>query len=202
LLTWVRDESAEMCEVYRKSCRFGLTPQLEIDPSLENARIFQASVKPPAPVSLPPTVQFAKTFHIGDSLSFTIRNNNQKDGYLVILDVDTKGNVNSIFPNADVKNHGYIQAGQTVTIPNPDPDDFLEFTAGEPIGKSAVIIVIAGDQTIAQQIQTVQFCKKKGIQVNSSRNTAQSVAEQAKQELSKMLSGRGSFISLEYEILP
>lgn len=200
LLTLVENESARECEERRGICKFGLTPQLEIDASLENLNVFQTNIKPSLPIFLPPTVQFAKTFPIGAPMSFNIHNNNhQKEGYIVIWDVDNQGNVNVIFPNEHTKYQGYIQAGQSVTI--PDSKDCL-FTASEPVGKNAAIVAIVHDQITAKQVQAMRFSedKTRGIQVISSKNRAKEVVEQVQQTLSKTLSEQGSFISLEYEI--
>jgi hypothetical protein len=211
ILEVVKQASVEACELYRSVCRLGLTPQLELSAAdLEEKAIFSVSTSPSPTVPLRDVLSLKILPHeklrIGELLKFQITNTSQQPGYLVIWDIDSKGQVNCIFPDKNSgENNGYLQAGQTLII--PDTSDDFEFKMGEPTGKGMAIIALIGDESVAKQMSTLStdsFTKEiremKGIE-RVSKSKAQEVAIQVKQKLVEVLKQGNVVFLKEYEVV-
>jgi len=218
ILDVVKQASTEACQQYQSVCRLGLTPQLEVSAdSLENKAIFSVS-KPASPeIPLRDVLSLkilpSETLRIGDKMSFNVTNTSQQAGYVVIWDVDGNGKVTCIFPDSNSgKNKGYLQAGQTLTIPNAD--DEFEFNMGEPTGKGMTVVVLAHSESVAKQLgalSTDSFTKGirghamespdfKGIE-RVSKSKATEVAVQVKRKLVEILKQENVILLKDYEII-
>jgi hypothetical protein len=81
---------------------------------------------------------------IGEKLRFKVTS--ERNGYLIVFDVDPTGKLTQLFPNKYSDKAGksnYVTAGRSVTI--PDPYYGFEMSAREPVGKGSVFAIVSED---------------------------------------------------------
>jgi len=81
---------------------------------------------------------------IGEKVRFRVTS--ERDGRLVLLDVNAKGEVTQLFPNFQSTRHergDRIARGRPVTV--PDAYYGFDFTAGEPRGEGTVLAIVLED---------------------------------------------------------
>ncbi|MCB1876540.1 MAG: trypsin-like serine protease [Chromatiales bacterium] len=149
-------ESQAYCERNTRDCGAGLTPYLEAPREIltrdvvsgkgaantadqaggllghENGADLRIEILPSARVRL------------GEKMKFRFRS--ARDGYLLVLDVNAKGEVTQLFPNRFADRQGRrnrVEAGRSVTI--PDAYYGFEMTAGEPTGSGVLIALVTED---------------------------------------------------------
>ncbi len=157
LLDYVAKESAAYCQRRGALCPLGLTPTLEIDDAYQGQPVFAFETHPittpalatellahdnllQAQVDLLPGTQF----RLGDTMK--IRVLSPRDGYLVVLDRNAKGEITQIFPNRYSDKAGKtnrIYANRPITI--PDAYYGFQFAAREPLGQGQLLAVISED---------------------------------------------------------
>jgi len=99
-----------------------------------------------APASLRLRMLPCTTCPLGSTMQIKVTT--QENGFLFLFDINSAGQLTRIFPNKYDKPkqrglsriHGYVKAGQTVTI--PDDNYGFDFTAREPIGKGLVVALL------------------------------------------------------------
>ena len=167
---YVTDESKSYCERYPGDCGVGLEPQLVAAQERMTAPAFGALaaadtandtatatlvkdllVRPARArrgeagaggagglrLSMSPTARLA----FGDEMTFTVESD--RDGALLLLDVDAAGQLVQIFPNefADAGRSGRIRAGDRLSLPGPD--DWFRFRAAPPLGRGLLVAVLS-----------------------------------------------------------
>ncbi len=159
LLDYVRSESHNYCERHKKKCGLGLTPALEIESDYWGKPALQFEIAAPTP----PTAELASqvlahdnqaearlellpdsTFKLREEMAFRITS--PRSGYLIVLDVNARGEMVQLFPNrfSDQSGQGNrIDANRPVTIPGKHYDFIFE--AVEPVGKGHLFAIISED---------------------------------------------------------
>lgn len=160
---YVTDESKSYCKRYRGDCHFGLEPQLvaaqermtapafgalaAADTANDTATLVKDLFVRPARarrgeagglrLSMSPAPRLA----FGDEMTFTVESD--RDGALLLLDVDAAGQLVQIFPNdfADAGRSGRIRAGDRLSLPGPD--DWFRFRAAPPLGRGLLVAVLS-----------------------------------------------------------
>lgn len=158
LLDYLQKESTAYCQRRPpQACGWGLTPTLEIDPVYYGQPVF-AFESTPIPVpdlaaellshdnSLQAQLEIlpGRQFRLGDTMK--IRVTSPRDGYLVVLDRNAKGQITQIFPNKYSDKAGKrnrIYANRPITI--PDAFYGFQFSASEPTGPGQLIAIISED---------------------------------------------------------
>ncbi len=99
---------------------------------------------------------------LGEKLVF--RATSQISGYLILIDINAKGEVLLIFPNKYTSddNVGKIAAGQTISVPGPGYG-FTAFQAVEPIGKSRLIALVVPEEFDLSRIGASRAVRTKGL---------------------------------------
>ena len=154
--------SRSYCERYPADCASGLTPQLFVD---DPRRLDEAAFR-----RLSLTAEFAKDLlvtprrsrqdtergaervrvglrpgpqvRIDEEISVVVESN--RDGYLVLLDVDAAGRLVQVFPNEHSitsRDGRRIRAGELVIL--PDRQDDFRFRATHPAGRGVLIAIVA-----------------------------------------------------------
>ena len=158
LLDYLRQESEVYCQRHGADCRLGLTPTLEVDPVYLGQPVFAFGASSALPVPDLATELLAHNnplqarleilpgaaFRLGDTMK--IRVTSPRDGYLVVLDLNARGQVTQIFPNehsdkAGKKNR--IFANRPITI--PDAYYGFQFVAREPLGRGQLLAIVSED---------------------------------------------------------
>ena len=158
-------ESEAYCARHRHRCGSGLTPQLQVgDGGLETAAFSRgagvASGPSVATVSKDLLLQQAERLvvqdehevelgiepgtelMVGEAVDIVVRS--ERDGHLVLLDVDAAGNMVQIFPNRFSERKGVsdrIRAGETLWIPGPEGG--FGFTIAPPLGEGRLMAIVA-----------------------------------------------------------
>ncbi len=160
-LSYLRKESEAFCKRNRKACKLGLTPMLEIANGLYGSSLtpkrkkkttsrvsLQSDVesllpgKNSAQVSL--RIREGRRLRLGDTVTIECRSN--KSGYLILLDINAKGEMLQIFPNrySTPTANNFVPAHRAVVIPGPDWGFTIE--AQPPLGKSKLIAIFTEDK--------------------------------------------------------
>lgn len=162
---YVTDESKSYCERHPGDCRFGLEPQLvaaqermtapafgalaAADTANDTATLVKDLLVRPARarrgeagagglrLSMSPAPRLA----FGDEMTFTVESD--RDGALLLLDVDAAGKLVQIFPNdfTDAGRSGRIRAGDRLSLPGPH--DWFRFRAAPPLGSGLLVAVLS-----------------------------------------------------------
>lgn len=158
LLDYLRQESEVYCQRHSGDCRLGLTPTLEVDPAYlgQSAFAFEASNPLPVPelatellahnnlVQAKLEILPGPSFRLGEVMQ--IRVTSPRDGYLVVLDLNARGQVTQIFPNEFSDKTGkknQIYANRPITI--PDATYSFRFFAREPVGRGQLLAIVSED---------------------------------------------------------
>ena len=158
--------SEAYCRRHPDVCGTGLTPQLFAAPS----RLDEPALQVAAAARLPRVARLAKDILVrgpetgdaggggavrvgmspgprialGAALDIVVESD--RDGYLVLLDVDAAGRLVQIFPNAPSLASGVsdrIRAGQRISLPGEQAG--FRFRAEPPVGRGALIAVVASE---------------------------------------------------------
>ncbi len=79
-------------------------------------------------------------YYEGDNVTIYFRAS--EDAYVVVYDLDTRGNVNLLFPE-DPSDNNYVEGGQVYMIPSPDAD--YELTLEGPPGDENLQVIASRD---------------------------------------------------------
>jgi len=158
----------------------------------------------------------SSTLSLGSEMTFEIENPSQQDGYIIIWDVSSVGKVALLFPNSrSGDNKGFVKSGQTITIPNEnDENDDFVFRMREPKGKGVFLVVLANDESVAQQLQVISMdsvslkkpitpkMSEKGpvVEGRNNKNTAREVVKLVKQKLAAQGILENSMFIKDYEV--
>jgi secreted trypsin-like serine protease len=159
LLDYVRQESATYCKKHADDCEKGLSPQLEGPrgvlaqaalsgskptgsgtTSVADSSVAPAAATTPAKISI--KILPGADIAIGQAVRFSITSD--RNGQLVVFDINPQGQVTQLFPNKIAEQNGKsnkVKRGSKITI--PDQYYGFEFQASGPAGKGAVYAVIA-----------------------------------------------------------
>lgn len=168
LLDFVRHDSAAYCKTHAADCEKGLSPQLEgprgvlaqvalsgskpaggATTSIADSSVSPAAAPTPAKISIKilPSARIA----IGQTVRFSITSD--RNGQLLVFDVNPQGQVTQLFPNKIAEQNGksnQVKRGTKITI--PDIYYGFEFEVSGPAGKGAVYAVIAEPGVNLEQI--------------------------------------------------
>ncbi|WP_339138475.1 MAG: caspase family protein [Candidatus Electrothrix sp. GW3-4] len=156
-LMYLRQESEAFCKRNHKICTLGLTPMLEIGKdlygsSLTGEKKSQLSVQTGVESMLPGEdsgevsvrVREGRRLRLGDTVTVECRSN--KSGYLILLDINAKGEMLQVFPNqySTPTVDNFIPAHTTVVVPGPDWGFSIE--AQLPLGQNTLIAIFTEDR--------------------------------------------------------
>lgn len=196
LLDYVRRESQAYCDRHPGlQCTLGkLSPQLEAKPEMlaVDARTWNAPrtintaeqaisvLSHNNQANLHLNILPRSSLKIGDSMKIQIHS--AFNGYLLLFDINSAGDLTRLFPNKYTKRsgkQGYIKARQTITI--PDWYYGFEFITEEPLGKGLLIALLVEDNITKFQTLLPRAFK----QVHARQ--AQAVLQQLRQQLNQTL---------------
>jgi hypothetical protein len=88
-------------------------------------------------------------FKVGDTMSFRVTS--EKQGYLVLVDVDSTGKLTQIYPNTESlkdpqgmrDDANLIRRGQTRIVPDPTGKASFKFVASPPTGVGMVVAILS-----------------------------------------------------------
>lgn len=219
VLEYVRKESQAYCDRNRYQCQAGqLSPQLETQPEMlaVDARTGKAPVTNNTAEQvtnvLPHTNDAeldvkmlpGQDFQVGDTMKIRVRS--EHDGYLLVFDINSAGELTRIFPNQYSERqdkYGLVKKGQTLTI--PDPFYGFDFVAEEPLGKGLLVAVLIEDE-----LSMVQKLLPKAFEQVPSKEVP-AVLQKLRQQLDYSLQQgdnranrpvRWSIGVIEYQIIP
>ena len=93
---------------------------------------------------------------VGDAFQFKVTNREEKDLHLGIMLVDPTAGITVLFPNElqenarqDPDNATRIQPNQTLSIPNPNKDDFVLVTEEAGLGE---VLIVASEQPLTKAL--------------------------------------------------
>lgn len=156
-LMYLQRESEAFCKRNPKACTLGLTPMLEISKELLGSNVIpektsKVSLQTGIDSMLPGEnsaqvavkVREGRQLRLGSPVTIECRSN--RSGYLVLLDINAKGELLQIFPNrySTPTANNFIAANSTVVIPGPDWG--FNFEAQLPLGKNKLIAIFTEDQ--------------------------------------------------------
>ncbi len=231
VLNYVKKASGDFCD----GCEQRLTPQLDANPKWRFVDITSRAIGPPPPTdSTTQTTVIAETITSGNNNSarveaemlpsttfrlgeqMQIRVGSQRQGFLLLLDIDSAGKLTVIFPNEySRKNNkrGILQAGQSITI--PDASYGFSFDAQEPTGKGLLLaLLIEEDESFMKdfyqrlQSSTRGFGVSGGFDTIKRPNQVQEALQQLHKQLNQTLATsegvgrpiRWSMTEINYEI--
>jgi len=196
LLEYTRSESQAYCDRHKHQCTARkLSPQLEAKPEVLAADVRSAKV----PQTNQTTEQTNSllvhdnqanlqleilpddTFQVGDSMKIRIRSD--QDGYFLLFDINSVGELTRLFPNKYSEREGkdgYVRAKTTVIIPTPDYA--FKFTAQPPLGKGLLIALVVEDN-----LPDIQKLLPEAIKKQLPSQKAQAVLQQLRQQLNQTL---------------
>jgi hypothetical protein len=89
-------------------------------------------------------IREGRRLRLGDTVTIECRSN--KSGYLILLDINAKGEMLQIFPNrySTPTANNFVPAHRAVVIPGPDWGFTIE--AQPPLGKSKLIAIFTEDK--------------------------------------------------------
>ena len=162
LLDYLQVESDAFCKRNAKRCQTGLTPTLEAEKDL---LVVDASAFSATPTSTPAqqsTIAYVeeslshtndgtvglvlrpgRSFRLGEKLE--VRVSSPIDGYLLLLDVNSAGELTQLFPNqfSEQARINRIAANEPVVVPGST--SAFDLTAVEPVGTGYVVAVVVED---------------------------------------------------------
>ena len=108
------------------------------------------------------SVQVAGTgsVKVGEPLRYTVTS--EKNGKLLVVQVDPKDEVSMLFPNSKARDNS-IQANNPLTV--PPADDSWSIVADEPKGESIVVFVVTTGDTDIDDVINNEKSMKKAIRV-------------------------------------
>ena len=176
LHAYLRMESAAYCTRNRQMCAVGsgLTPQLTIAAQAADGPAFAMPSSAGAPPALPPVAALAKDILIapaapandnarreggvtvrvepgwqlveGEEIEVVVESD--RDGALVLLDIDASGQLVQVFPNEPSLRAGVsrrVSAGEAVTLPGKHGG--FRFLARPPIGRGMLVAIVADNES-------------------------------------------------------
>jgi len=166
LLEYIRRESQSYCHRNPLQCKAEqLTPQLEALPEILSIDALTGIAHKTSNTVAGAASFFAhdneahlqiktlpqhRRFKIGETIKIQI--SSERDGYLLLFDISSKGALTSLFPNQYTQltdEYGYhLKAGQTLTI-SSSLDGFNEM-AETPLGKGLLIALLVEDKILKQ----------------------------------------------------
>ncbi|MCI5217615.1 MAG: DUF4384 domain-containing protein, partial [Candidatus Electrothrix sp. LOE2] len=157
-LMYLQRESEAFCKRNRQACKLGLTPMLEVENDLLGSSVIpekksrvsslQAGIDSMLPgersAQVTVRVREGHRLRLGDPV--TIECTSNRSGYLVLLDINAKGEMLQIFPNrySTPTADNFIPARRAVVIPGPDWGFTIE--AQPPLGKNKLIAIFTEDR--------------------------------------------------------
>ncbi|MEK8020797.1 MAG: caspase family protein [Candidatus Parabeggiatoa sp.] len=211
LLDYMRRESHTYCKVRPYQCPDGLTPQLNIKPSLldQDIRLWSAMTAPSIPESIESRLNNdlqidIVPYTLKQDQKMRVQVSSQRNGHLLVLDashLDTTKTLTRLFPNRYTL-PGYVKAGKVFTI--PDPLSGFEIVAKSP-GKRLIVALLVDN---ASDLSIVEEALPKAFKQLKSTN-AQTLSQQLNEQLRKVLLQKQSspyvilsILTKTYEIKP
>ncbi len=160
---YVQKESDAYCGQHPRDCRNGLTPQLEVMPSRANdlafgltrsvlsrtaaftKDVFVQAADQASPAVVPAVrlrVDPGPKIEPGTEINITV--DSDRDGYLMVLDVDAEGKLVQLFPNEESLRVGVppkVRAGEPVSLPGEQAG--FRFRAVPPLGRGLLVAVVS-----------------------------------------------------------
>ncbi len=192
LLEYTRTESQAYCDRHKHQCTARvLSPQLEAKPEVLAMDVRSTKVPNHSTTNsvlvhdnqanLQLEILPDDTFQVGDSLKIRIRSD--QDGYFLLFDINSVGELTRLFPNEYSKREGrdgYVRAKTTVIIPTLDYG--FKFTAQPPLGKGLLIALVVEDN-----LPEIQKLLPEAIKKQLPSQKAQAVLQQLRQQLNQTL---------------
>ena len=135
----------------------------------------------------------SRQFRLGEMMRVKVHNRSHKDGYILVWDINSAGQLTRIFPNQYSRKNYQIKAGKTVTIPENAYAGF-GLTIVEPVGNNFVVTLLVKKE----QMQTVLSQQLEDI----SATNAQAALQRLRQRLNQRLGQGGwAIATVDYEIV-
>lgn len=166
LHTWLVRESEAYCERHPHRCGRGLTPQLHVETGgLERAAFSREPASVPASAEAVAkdilvhraerlvtageqgvrlVIEPGTSLPVGSSVDIVVESD--RDGHLVLLDIDPVGRMVQIFPNQFSEKGGVpnrISAGQALRLPGSESG--FRFSVAPPTGTGMLLALVAED---------------------------------------------------------
>ena len=153
LLDYTRTKAENWC-ANAKECELGFTPNVEAPSEAMARAVVPVGAESDDPgdivgqdnqAGLRVEVLPKASARLGETVRFQVTSD--RSGWLILLDINARGEVTQIFPNEIVREHGSdnrIAAGRPITI--PDAYYGFAFTAREPLGEGALMAVVTEDR--------------------------------------------------------
>ncbi len=93
-------------------------------------------------------------FKIGEKVFFNFYS--ERDCYLLLLNLDSRGNFHIIFPNQYYKNN-FIKARKVITIPDEEMRKEFEFEFGEPAGEETIKAIASTEPLNLEELGIERF---------------------------------------------
>ncbi|KHD05467.2 hypothetical protein PN36_04910 [Candidatus Thiomargarita nelsonii] len=195
LLEYIRTESQAYCDRHTHQCTARkLSPQLEAKPEVLAMDVRSATKIPQTnqtttnsllvhdnQANLQLEILPDDTFQIGDSMK--IRIHSDHDGYFLLFDINSVGELTRLFPNEYSElsgKNGYVRAKTDVIIPTLDYG--FKFTVQPPLGKGLLIALVVEDD-----LPDIQKLLPEAIKKQLPSQKAQAVLQQLRQQLNQTL---------------
>ncbi len=187
LLDYMRRESQAYCNMRPYQCPDGLTPQLNIKPSLLDQEVRMWASDP----SISDLIEFRLNNDLQvDIVPYTpkqgqkirVQVTSQRNGHLLVFDasrLSTAKTLTRLFPNRYTL-PSYVKAGKVFTI--PDPLSGFEIVAKSPGNRLIVALLV--DKT--SELSTVEEILQKAFKQLKSKN-AKTLSQQLNQQLRRIL---------------
>lgn len=165
LLEFLRNESDSFCRRNKKICRLGLTPTLETSSDKLPQRVAflntrEVGIQSPNSTPLAAYIDSVSThrnkekikvqLYPGENIkigkALTLQITTPMNGYLLILDVDSKGRITQLFPNKFSKIPWNQRFAKNAVFHFPEKSYGFDFIASEPIGRGRIITVVVEDE--------------------------------------------------------
>lgn len=186
ILEYVRPKTEEWCETVPRCRMLGFTPSS--DPLLPRFALNGADLNEISPVSVVTdiipenddlnfqlSIEPSATARVGENSRFRIESD--RDGFLLLFDLSSKGELTLLFPKTDFANpyqKGKLKAGVPILV--PDPNWGITFEVTEPGEGNLLSIVV--DQNIDPEALLKGLQSFKPEPLDSAEDTLQRIAEQ------------------------
>ena len=132
-------------------------------------------------------------FSLGETKQIEVHNQSDRDGFIFIWDINSKGETSYIYPNPYTEKVIKLKAGQKFNIPRNTGARFT-LTIVEPVGKSALVALLV-EESLSQKVLPEQ------LKTLGSATNAQTALHQLQEHLRAKLGPNGwSIATVDYQV--
>jgi metacaspase-1 len=153
-----------------------------------------SNLRPPfmVEISLP---EGRRDFQLGEKIVYTITS--EKNCYITLLNLDSQGNAQVIFPNKYYTDN-FIRANEQIELPNEQmqKQDF-EFEFSEPAGEETVKVIASSEPLSLDKLSKKKF-EESFMRFNGSPMASTSASRDMSKEILGILNEKGKDMSFEW----